>query len=54
MFYAEVLEKIETHISRSITPPPFFFKSCRLWDNVQKYGRAGVTTQEHIANVLFT
>ena len=40
MFQAEVIEKIKTHILWSVTffPPR---KSCRLWDNVEKYGRAG-------------
>ena len=30
-----IVEKIETHILYSVT---FFQKSCRLRDNVQKYG----------------
>jgi len=34
MFLTRVVEKIKTHISRSIT---FFRKICRLWDNVAKY-----------------
>ena len=27
----------------------FFRKSCRLWDNVGKYGRTGQTTEDHIS-----
>ena len=37
MFEIKVLEKIKTHILCSIT---VFRKSCRLWDNVEKYGGA--------------
>jgi hypothetical protein len=38
MFQTKVVEKIETHILWSET---FFLKSCRLWDNVEKYCRRG-------------
>jgi hypothetical protein len=38
MFQTKIAEKINTHILHSIT---FFLKSCRLWDNVEKYGGAG-------------
>jgi hypothetical protein len=42
MFWTKVVEKIKTHILYLIT---FFFKSCRLWDNVEKYGGSrGATT----------
>jgi hypothetical protein len=35
MFQTKVVQKIKTHILSSIT---FFFrKSCRLWDNLEKY-----------------
>ena len=37
MFYIKLVEKTKTHILRSIT---FSRKSCRLWDNVEKYGGA--------------
>jgi hypothetical protein len=37
----KVIEKLKTHILSSIT---FFFKLCRLWDNVEKYGAARGTT----------
>jgi len=38
MFQAEIIERIKTDISCSMT---FFFlrKSYRLWANVEKYGR---------------
>jgi hypothetical protein len=34
MFQIKVIEKIKTHILRLVT---FLRKSCRLWDNVEKY-----------------
>ena len=47
MFQTKVVEKIKTHISCSVT---FFFrKSCRLWDNVGKYCRAGQATDNNVA-----
>jgi len=45
MFQTKVVEKIKTHILWSIT---FFRKSCSLWDNVGKYGRAGQATYGNI------
>jgi len=48
MFQTKVVEKIKTHILCSIT---FFLKSCRLWDNVEKYGRAGLAT-DNMAHAL--
>jgi len=36
----EVVEKIKTRILCSIT---FFRRSCLLWGNVGKYGRAGIS-----------
>jgi len=49
MFPAEVVEKLEIHILCSET---FFFrKSCRLWDNVEKYGRPGQATDDNTAHV---
>jgi len=41
------VEKIKTHILCSIT---FFFKSCRLLDNVEKYCRAGQATDDNMAH----
>jgi hypothetical protein len=40
MFRTKVVEKIKTHILCSVT---LFRKSCRLWDNVEKYGTARQT-----------
>jgi len=44
------VEKIKTHILCSIT----FRKSCRLWDNVGKYCRAGQVTWQYGACALHT
>jgi len=41
MFQKNFVEKIKTHILFSIT---FSRKSCRLWDNVEKCGRAREAT----------
>ena len=43
MFQTTVVEKIKTHILCSVT---FFWKSCCLWDNVEKYGRARQATND--------
>jgi hypothetical protein len=45
MFQTKVVEKIKTHFLCSIT---FSRKSCRLWDNVEKYGRARQATDNNI------
>jgi hypothetical protein len=45
MFQTKVVEKIKTHILYSVT---CFRKSCRLWDNVEKYGTARQTTDDNI------
>jgi len=45
MFQAVFSEKIKTQILCLIT---FFLKSCRLWDNLEKYGRAGQATDDKI------
>jgi len=45
MFQTKVVEKIKTHILCSITF--FFWKSCLLWDNVEKYCRAGQDTDQY-------
>jgi hypothetical protein len=49
MFQTIGVEKIKTHISCSVA---FFFlrKSCRLWDNVEKYGTAGQATDDNMAH----
>jgi hypothetical protein len=45
-FQTNVVEKIKTRILYSVT---FFFqKSCYLWDNVEKYSRAGQSTDDNI------
>ena len=45
MFRTKLVEKIKTHISYSVT---FIRKSCRLLDNVEKYCKAGQTTDENV------
>ena len=45
MFQTKVVQKIKTHILCSIT---FSRKSCRLWDNVEKYGTARQATDDNI------
>jgi hypothetical protein len=49
MFQTKFVEKIKTHILCSVTffPP---LKSCRLWDNVEKYCRAGQATDGNMAH----
>jgi len=39
------VEKTKTHILGSVT---FFRRTCRLWGNVEKYGRSGHTTYDSI------
>ena len=51
MFQTKVVQKIKTHILCSVT---FFRKSCRLWDNVEKYCTAGQGTDDNMAHALFT
>jgi len=46
MSRTKVLEKIKTHILCSIT---FFRKSCRWWENVEKFCRAGQATDYNMA-----
>jgi hypothetical protein len=47
IFQTKVIEKIKTYILLPIT---FFFfqKSCRLWDNVEKYGTTRQATDDNI------
>jgi len=47
MFQTKVVEKIKTHILCSVT---LFRKSCRLWDDMEKYGRAGQATVDRVAH----
>jgi hypothetical protein len=54
MFQTKVVGKIKTHF---VFSKFFFRKSCRLWDNVEKYCRAGQATDdsmEHAHCVLDT
>jgi len=50
MFQPKIVEKIK-HILCSIT---FSRKPCRLWDNVEKYSRAGQATDDNMAVMLHT
>jgi hypothetical protein len=45
MFWTKVVEELKTYILYSMT---FFRKSCHLWDNVEKYGRARQATDDNI------
>jgi len=47
MFQTKAVEKIKTHILCSIT---FFRVPCRLWDNVEKYCKAGQATDGNMAH----
>jgi len=47
IFQTKVVKKVKTHISSSET---VFRKSCRLWDNVEKYCRAGQATDDNMAH----
>ena len=47
IFQTTVVDKLETHILRSVT---FFRNSYRFWDNVEKYFRAGQATDENMAH----
>ena len=47
MFQTKVVQKIKTHILCSVT---FSLKSCRLWDNLEKYCRAGQDTDGNMAH----
>jgi len=47
MFQTNVVQKIKTHILCSVT---FFRKLCRLWENVEKYCRAGQGTDNNMTH----
>jgi hypothetical protein len=47
MFRTAVVEEIKTQILCSVTS---LRKSCHLWDNVEKYYRAGQTTYDNMAH----
>jgi hypothetical protein len=46
MFQTKVVEKIKTHILCSVS---LLRKSCRLWDNVEKYCGAEQATDDNMA-----
>jgi len=48
MFQTKVVQEIKTRILFSVTFP---LKSLRLWDNVEKYCRAGRATDDSMAHV---
>jgi len=48
MFQTKVVEKIKTHFM--LNNFFLFRKSCRLWDNVEKYCRAGQLTDGNMAH----
>ena len=51
MFQTKVVEKIKPHILCSVT---FIFRrSCRLWDSVRKYCRAGQTIIDNMAHAFW-
>jgi hypothetical protein len=45
MLHTKVIEKLKPHVSYSVS---FFLRSYLLWDKVEKYGRAGQTTDDNI------
>ena len=47
MFQTKFVEEIKTHILFSVF---FFRKSCRLWDNVEKYCRLEQATDDNMAH----
>jgi len=46
MFQTKVAEKIKIHFTFNF----FFRNSCRLWDNVEKFCRAGQATYDNMAH----
>ena len=50
MFQTDVVEKIKTYILCSITPTPPR-KSCRLWDKMEEYYRAGQAIDDDMVHV---
>jgi len=52
MFQTKVVQKIKTHILGSVTS--FFRKSCRLWDNVEKFWRVGQATDVNMDHARCT
>jgi len=52
MFQKKFLEKIKTHFIFNYLF--FFWKSCLLWDNVEKYCRAKHATNSNMAHAHCT
>jgi hypothetical protein len=50
----EMLNCIENKIHTFYIQKLRFWKSCGLWDNVQKYGRAGQATDDNYAKHAFS
>jgi hypothetical protein len=50
MFQTKVVGKMKTNMSCSLTFFLLFWKSCRLWENVEKYCRAGQATYDNMAH----
>jgi hypothetical protein len=48
MFQTNVVEKIKAHILCSMH---FFWKSCRLWGNVEKYRTARQATHDNMLRI---
>jgi len=48
MFSTQAAKKIKTHILSLLTF--FFLKSCRLWENVEKYCTAGQFRNDNTAH----
>ena len=44
MFHTKLLEKIKAHFLDSIT----FSENCAIYENVEKYGRAGQAKEDNI------
>jgi len=49
MFQTKGVEEIKTHILIK----KIFLKSCLLWDNVEKYCRAGQATDDNMAHARY-
>jgi len=50
VFQSNVVENIKTRVTCSVT---FFPVILFLWDNVEKYGRAGQTTDDNMAHAHY-
>jgi hypothetical protein len=50
IFQTKAVQKIKTHILYPVTSPPR--NVCRLWENVEKYGRATQATHGNMAHAI--